>query len=118
METISSRNLGPYTQRTKLGWYIVGPITISRNDGSVKCYRVAAKNVASEEIAPHHFVLDDKPEIKDVGIKEMLERIYYSDFCEGNYLQVISIFGNIEDIPRKEKVFGYFGNMHKEEWGT
>ena len=73
MEIISSRNGGPYPYRTKLGWCIVGPITTSRNDGSVKCHGIAVKDVASGKMAPHHFVLDDEPKIEDVGIKEMLE---------------------------------------------
>ena len=37
-------------------------------------------------MASHHFVLDDQPEIEGVGVKEMLERMYYSDFCECNHL--------------------------------
>ena len=105
METISSRNRGLYAYRTNVGWYILGPITTSRSDGSVNCHRVARRNVASEEIAPHHFVRYDKLKIEDAGIKEILEQIYYSDFCEGNYLQVISIFGNIEGITRKDRRF-------------
>ena len=105
MEIISSRDGGPYAYRTKLGWCIVGPITTSRNDGSVKCHRVAMKDVASGKIAPHHFVLDDKAKTEDVGIKEMLERMYYSDFCECNHFQVKSILGNIEYISREDKKF-------------
>ena len=105
MEIISSRNGGPYTYRTKLGWCIVGPITTSRNDSSVKCHRIAVKDVASGKIAPHHFVLDDEPKIEDVGIKEMLEQMYYSDFCECNNLQMKSILGNIEDISREGRKF-------------
>ena len=38
MEIISSRNGVPYAYRPKLGWCIVGPITTSKNDGSVKCH--------------------------------------------------------------------------------
>ena len=76
------------------------------------------KDVASGKIAPHHFALDDEPKIEDVGIKEMLERMHYSDFCECNHLKVKIILGNIEDISREDKVFGYFGNRYKEGWGT
>ena len=36
MEIIFSRNGGPYTYQTELGWSIVGPITTIRNNGSVK----------------------------------------------------------------------------------
>ena len=35
----------------------------------------------------------------------MLERMYYSDFCECNHLQMKSIFGNIEDISREDRKF-------------
>ena len=105
MEIIFSRNGGPFAYRTKLGWCIVGPITTSINDSSVKCHRIAVKDVASGKIAPHHFVLDDEPKIEDVGIKEMLERMYYSDFCECNHFQMTSTLGNIEDISREDREF-------------
>ena len=48
----------------------MGPITTSRNDGSVKCHRIAVKDVASGKMAPHHFVLDDGPKIENAGIKK------------------------------------------------
>ena len=105
MEIISSRNGGPYPHRTKLGWCIVGPITTRRSHGSVKCHRIAVKDVASGKVAPHHFVLDDEPKIEDVGIKEMQEQMYYSDFCECNHLQVNSILNNIEDMSREDRKF-------------
>ena len=82
MEIISSRNGAPYAYIIKLGWCIVGPVTTSRNDGSIKCHRIAVKDVASGKVALHHFVLDDELKIEDVVIKEMLEQMYYSDFCE------------------------------------
>ena len=69
IEIISSRNGGLYAYKTKLGWCIVGPIT-SRNDGSVKCHRIAVKDVASGKKSPHHFVLHNKPKKEDVSIKK------------------------------------------------
>ena len=105
MEIVSSRNRGLYAYRINLGWYIVGPITTSRSNGSVKCHRVAVKDVASEKMVPHNIVLDDKPKIEDVGIEEMLERMYYNDFCEDNRLQMIGILGNIEDKSKKDRKF-------------
>ena len=56
-------------------------------------------------MAPHHFVLDDQPEIEGVGVKEMLERMYYSDFCECNHLQVNSILADMKDISREDRKF-------------
>ena len=35
----------------------------------------------------------------------MLERMYYSDFCECNHLQMKSIPGNIEDISQEDRKF-------------
>lgn len=95
MEIIFSMSGGPYAYRTNLGWYIVKSIPTCRSDDSVKCHRIEVKDVVSGKMAPHHVVLADKSKIEDVGIKERLERMYYSDFCEGNYLQVNSILGNI-----------------------
>ena len=105
MEIISSRNGGPYAYRKKLWWCIVRPITTSRNDGSVKCHRIAVKNVASGKMAPHYFVLDDEPKIED--------------FCECNHLQVNSILGNIEDISREDwKFLDILDASKKKGWGT
>ena len=97
-EIISTSNGGPYPYTARLGWCIAGPMTTSRNEGSVKCHRIAGT-----EMAPHHFVLDEEPKIEDVGIKEMLEQMYYSDFCECNHLQVNSILGNMKIYPEKTK---------------
>ena len=63
------------------------------------------KDITSGKIAPYHFLHDDEPKIEDAGIKEMLERMYYSDFCECNHFQMISILGNIEDISREDRQF-------------
>ena len=49
-----------------------GPITTSRNKGSVKWHRIAVKDVASGKMALHHFVLDDEPKVEDTDIKEMV----------------------------------------------
>ena len=91
IEIISSRNGGPYSYRKKLRWGILRPITTSRNDGSVKCHRIAVKDVASGKMAPHHFVLDEEPKIEN--------------FCECNHLKVNGILGNIEDISREDRKF-------------
>ena len=117
IDIISSKNGGPYACRTKVGWCIVAPITTSRSERSVKCHRIAVKDVASGKMAPHHFLLDDKSKIEDVGIKEM--RMYFSDFCEVNHLPVnichLPVFLTIQKTyPEKTIFFGYFGNRHKE----
>ena len=106
MDIISSKNGGPYACRTKVDWCIVAPITTSRSERSVKCHRIAVKDVASGKMAPHHFLIDDKSKIEDVGIKEM--RMYFSDFCEVNHLPVNIILDNTEDISREDNFFWIF----------
>ena len=46
----------------------MGPLTTSRDDGSVKCHRIVVEDVASGKMAPHHFVLDDELRIEDFSI--------------------------------------------------
>ena len=60
LEIISSRNDGPYAQRTKLGWCIVGPIINKSSNKSVKCNHIAVKDVISGKVASHHFKIDSE----------------------------------------------------------
>ena len=105
MEIIPSRNTGLYGYRTKLRWCIVGPITNSRKDGSVKCHGIAVKDFPSGKKTIHHFVLDGKPKTEDIGMEEVLKGMYYSTFCKSLHLQVNSALGSIEKISRKDKKF-------------
>ena len=111
---ISSRNDKPYAHRKKLRLCFAGSITASRSDASVKCHRMAVKDISFEKMAYHHFVLDDKPKIEDVGIKEMLEPMYFSEFCEGNNLQMNSILSNIKE---KTEIFLIFWKQVQRRWG-
>ena len=104
MKIIYSTNGGPNAYMAKLGWCIVGPIATSRSDGSVRCDWIAVKDFVSGKITPHCLVLDDKIKIEDADIREMLKQMYYfSNFCEGNHLQVNSILGKIENISRENR---------------
>ena len=67
-------------------------------------HRIEVKDFASEKMAPHYFVLDDESKIEGVDIKDILEWIQYSDFCECNHLQVSSILDN----QIRKKVFWMF----------
>ena len=71
---IPSKNGGPYVFRTLLEWCIVGPVGASGNDVSVACDRVAVQDRTSKAIAPHYFAVET--EVKDIGIKKMLHKIY------------------------------------------
>ena len=37
----------------------MGPVTTSRSSGSVRCHRIAVKDVVIGKMELHHFVLDD-----------------------------------------------------------
>ena len=98
LEIISSRNDGPYAQRTKLGWCIVGPIINKSSNKSVKCNHIAVKDVISGKVASHHFKIDRS----EIVVKEMFERMFHNDFSEVKQLQ-FNIIGNTEEISIEDK---------------
>ena len=104
LEIISSRIDGPYTYRTKLGWYIVGPIVNNSCNKSVKCNRRAVKDVISRKFASHHFKIDNRLKRPEIGVKEIFERTFHNDCSEVKQLQLATI-GNIEDISKEDKKF-------------
>ena len=79
-EVIPSKNGGPYAFQTLLGWCIVGPVGAGGNDASVACNRVAVQDLTSKAIAPHYFPTET--EIKDIGIEQMLHKMYLADFID------------------------------------
>ena len=98
LEIISSRNDGPYAQRTKLGWCIVGRIINKSSNKSVKCNHIAVKDVISGKVASHHFKIDRS----EIVVKEMFERMFHNDFSEVKQLQ-FNIIGNTEEISIEDK---------------
>ena len=59
-QVIPGRSNDPYAIRTLLGWGIIGPVTGSTNkeDLDISCHRVAVKEIGSEELSSHGFVVD------------------------------------------------------------
>ena len=64
-EVIPSKNGGSYAFRTLLGWCIIEPVGVSRNDVSVACNIVAVEDVTSRAMAPHYFAVET--EVKDIA---------------------------------------------------
>ena len=89
---IPSRNGGPYAFRTILGWCVVGPVQkevdLERN---LSCHRVSVIEIGSNKIANHHFVIEKS--VEDMGIKQMLQKIYLHEFTETQLKDDISLFG-------------------------
>ena len=100
LEIISSRNDGPYVYRTKLGWCTVGSIVNKSGNKSVKCNRIAVKDVISGKVFSHRFKIDSRLKKSEVGVKEMFERIFHNGFSEVKQLQ-LNIVENIDEISRK-----------------
>ena len=92
-QVIPGRSSDPYAIRTLLGWGIIGPVTGSTNkeDLDVSCHRVAVKEIGSEELPSHGFVVETlvKEIISAEAVKSMFERY----FNEVNYVaqQTLSI---------------------------
>ena len=80
-EVISSRECDPYAVKTILGWCVVGPISCSKKNGDkVSCNCVSVGEAGSQNLGKHHFCVIN--EVKDTGIKDMLNKNYHADFTE------------------------------------
>ena len=78
LEVILSKDGGPYAFRTLLGWCIVGSVGETASSTTISCNRISAQDMASKTVALHYFAMET--EVKDVGIKQMLHRMYAADF--------------------------------------
>ena len=89
---IPGRSSDPYAIRTFLGWCIIGPVTGSTNkeDSDVSCHRVAVKEIGSEELPSHGFVVETL--VKEI-FPEAVERMFERDFNEVKYMaqQILSM---------------------------
>ena len=79
VEVIPRQNDGPYVFRTALGWCLVGPIKAQCHN-AVSCNPIAAIKADSRKMAEHHFEIAKGCE--DIGVKEMLKKMYMTDFNE------------------------------------
>ena len=84
-QVIPGRSSDPYAIRTLLGWGIIGPVTGSTNkeDLDVLCHRVAVKEIGSEELPSHSFVVETLA--KEIISPEAVKRMFERDFSEVKY---------------------------------
>ena len=60
---------------------MVEPISCtSKNGDKVSCNCVSVEEAGSQNLVKHHFCVIN--EVKDTGIKDMLNKIYHEDFAE------------------------------------
>ena len=79
VEVIPRQNNGPYAIRTALSWCVVGPIKAQFHN-VVSCNRIAVIKADSGQMADHHFNIEKG--CKDIGVKEILKKMYMTNFNE------------------------------------
>ena len=89
---IPNRNGGPYAFRTILGLCVVGPMQKQVDlEQNLSCHRVSVIEIGSNKIANHHFVIEKS--VEDMGIKQILQKIYLHEFTEPQLKDDISLSG-------------------------
>ena len=67
--------------KTIYGWCVVGPVFCTGESGDkISCNYVSVEEAGSQKLGKHHFCIIS--EVKDTGIKDMLNKIYHEDFTE------------------------------------
>ena len=102
VEVIPSQNDGPYAIRTTLGWCVVGPIKAQCHN-VVSCNRIAVIKADSGKMAEHHFEIEKG--CKDTGVKEMLKKMYMTNFNEPCLKDADLVTKGLKEISYKEKRF-------------
>ena len=102
VEVIPRQNDGPYAIRTALGWCVVGPIKAQCHN-VVSCNRIAVIKVDSGKMAEHHFEIEKGCE--DIGGKEMLKKMYMTDFIEPCLKDADPVTKGLKEISYEDKRF-------------
>ena len=80
-EMISSKESVPYAFKTIIGWCVVETISgTSKNGDKISCNHVSLAKVGLQNSGKHHFCVIN--EVKDTGIKDMVDKIYHTDFTD------------------------------------
>ena len=80
LEVILSKVSSPYAFRTQLEWYIVGLVDETVYSATVLCSKISVQDMSCKTVVSHYFAMET--EVKDVGIRQMLHRIYAADFID------------------------------------
>ena len=78
IKIIHSKDGGPYTYKTRLGWCVFRPINCISKGITTSCNYVAVRDVASSKFASHYVAMEKS--FKDVSLEEMLQAVYQHDF--------------------------------------
>ena len=80
LEVILSKDSSPYTFRTQLEWCIVGLVDETVYRATVLCSKISVQDMSCKTAVSHYFAMET--EVKDVGIRQMLHRIYAADLID------------------------------------
>ena len=105
VETIDNEDGGSFAHKSKLGWFIIGPIVSNKNGEALRCNGVAVKDAITGKLLPHHFVKDPGYKMRGVGVEEIFRKIYQNEFCEEVHLSTRGILEDIEEISKDDKMF-------------
>ena len=89
---------GPYTYKTWLGWFVVGPINCISKRITRSCNPVA---VTSSKLASHHLGINKS--VKDVSLEEMFQAMYQHDFSESELVGTGTMLKCGEVSPENKK---------------
>ena len=79
IDVIPSNNNGPYAIKTRLGWWIVGPVSGTSRQG-IHCNRLAVKQVDIKDVGKHYF--QTKTSVEEDDVRDMLTRLCNLEFLE------------------------------------
>ena len=108
MKVINNKNGGPHAFKTIFGWCVVGPVKSTQAKNKFCCNMTAIMEAGTNEITKHPF--ENWNSIVETGIKQMLNKMYDSDFTEAQ-LGIRSLL-DAEEISFEDKKF--LGIMDKE----
>ena len=100
---ISSKNGGPYAFQTKLGWGVVGPLN-PKKSGSLACNKIMVRETLHNSSSTHCLAVETK--VKDLGIAELMMKIYENDFVEPQMtLQKPAILSDADEVSLNDTKF-------------
>ena len=102
-EVLPSKDDGSFAFRTPLGRCVVGLLTKFGKESSISCNRIVVQDAATGKIASHHFGISSK--VKDIDAKQILEKIYNTEFYESRLGFGIEASSNMEDISFEDQKF-------------
>ena len=77
IQVLQDRNGGPYAFRRRLGWYVVRPVSDTKNS-SVSCNKIAVGQAGKH-------LFQSKKEIKENDVTEMLQKLCKHEFTESQH---------------------------------